>query len=228
MPEDVKTAASSQTSQGAATTGEQDAPLTKGELQKVVADTISAQLRGLQSGTDKQIARLQNEMMTRIQALADDLGVTAHSVVEASSADPETKQALIDKLDTGRQAAQGRVAERESRIRAIEKALKANGLTEDDLPHSIESYAKHPDSDLIAEAIERAAAKKKPTAAADEKVTATEKKIAELEAEIKRLKGDDDVPVGGSGGGVGRKAHESAADWTPQELAALMKARGLD
>jgi hypothetical protein len=208
---------------GAATIGAQEAPLTKSELAAVVGDLLEAKLRGLQSGTDKQIARLHTEMASRIESLADELGGTARGLVEASTADPDTKEAVLAKLSSDRQAAQGRFTEQDRREASITAALRANGLDEKDLPHSVASYAKHPDPSLVTEAIERAAAKKAPAPVA----TAADKRIADMEAEIRRLKGDDVVPEGAAGGGVTGRVHESANDWTPEEVKAMMKRRGL-
>ena len=227
MPDGQTPATSSPTSaEGAATQGGQEAPLTKGELESVVASLLDTKLRGLQSGTDRQIAQVRTEMAQRMQTLAEELGTTAEGLLEASAADPETRQAIGEKLTAGRQAAQARSGEFAQRMAYMETALQQAGLTEEDLkPHTLAQYIKHPDPVMFNEGVKHAFAKK-PAPLPDLKMTAAEKRIADLETEIKRLKGEDDVPAGGQG--APQKAHKTADDWSRAELQAMMRARGLE
>lgn len=172
-------------------------PLTQAMLESI----LDAKLRGIQSGTDKQIARTASEYRQQLESLREELGATTRGLLDASPADEDTKKVIGDRVDRERAAARQPGVLFAQRKQIVQDALAKAGLSEDDLPHSIDSYAKHPDPDMFSEAMERALKAKAKAAPPpqNDKLAALEADLAATKAEIRRLKGEDVVTDGGTG-----------------------------
>lgn len=216
--------------EGAPDKGAEDAPLTRGELKVAIAEILDEKLgkvvSGLQRGSDKQIAQTRAELQSAMTALAQELGVSVDSVVAASGADDETKQAITNRLQESRQAARAQSGEYAQRMAFMENALAQAGLAEDDLPHELAQYVKHPDPAMFNEALRKATAKKPPAQPpASDEVKSLKTIVAELEKKLKVATGEEEVPEGGTG--TPSRRWERPEDVTPADVARIKKQLGL-